>query len=113
MSYKKGDILVTAFPFAESLKIKKRPVVVLAGPFKVKNNIQLYWTLMITSTELSGWKGDIEIYDIKKAGLPIKSIIRTVKMACIDDNIISRKIGKLDKKTQQKVEKEFYSHLNF
>ena len=97
--YRKWDVLVTAFPFADDLKSKRRPAICVAS-FNPTDGIVLYWLLMVTSTRLKGWKGDIEIGDAKKAGLPIPSIVRTSKIACIDASFIDRKAGTLDTRTK-------------
>jgi mRNA interferase MazF len=93
--YKRGDVLVTAFPLSDSARLKKRPVVCVAA-LKPTRGIILYWVLMVTSTKLPRWSGDVRISDIKKAGLPIPSIVRTSKIACVDSSFIEKKVGALD-----------------
>ena len=100
--YKRGDILVTNFPFVDSSAGKRRPVMCLSS-IQPKRGIKLYWVLMITSTELKGWKGDVLISDHKAAGLPIPSIIRTAKIACTDDSLIEKKVGTLPSSTTKSV----------
>lgn len=105
MRYRRFDVLVTAFPFVDNKMMKKRPVVCIAF-FRPAPSITLYWVLMITSTALRKWKGDIEIRDLKKAGLPIPSIIRTCKVACVDGSMIEKRIGTLATQTQEAIQKE-------
>ena len=100
--YKRFDVLVTAFPFADSGLAKKRPVVCVAS-FRPTPAIELYWVLMITSSKMKKWRGDIEIHDLKTAGLPIPSIIRTCKIACIDASLIEKRVGTLDDATKEGV----------
>lgn len=102
MSYKKWDILVTQFPFADAHRAKKRPVLCISS-FSPKENITLCWVLMITSSTLSPWRGDVLITDREKAGLPIDSIIRTAKIACIDVSLIQKKVGTIDMPTRNAV----------
>lgn len=104
MRYKRWDVVVTAFPFADSGAVKKRPALCIAALAPTRS-IQLYWVLMITSTELKGWRGDIEIRDLKKTGLPIPSIIRAAKIACVDKSMIQKRVGVLDATTRTSVEK--------
>ena len=101
--YKPGDVLVTSFPFADSGVVKRRPVLCIAS-LAPKRGITLYWVLMITSTDLKGWKGDIVISDHKATGLPIPSIIRTAKIACIDGATIEKRVGVIDKATNKAVQ---------
>ncbi|MBI5470612.1 type II toxin-antitoxin system PemK/MazF family toxin [Candidatus Kaiserbacteria bacterium] len=104
MRFKRFDVVVTAFPYADDLLMKKRPAVCIASlrPFR---NIELYWVLMITSTKLKGWQGDIAVTDLKRAGLPIPSIVRTAKIACVDASLIEKKVGILDTATKTAVQK--------
>lgn len=102
--YKRFDIIVTAFPYADDVLVKKRPTVCIAS-FRPTRSIQLYWVLMVTSTKLKRWEGDIAIKDLKKAGLPIPSIVRTAKIACVDASLIEKKAGVLDASTKQAVQK--------
>ncbi|MEK7509636.1 MAG: type II toxin-antitoxin system PemK/MazF family toxin [Patescibacteria group bacterium] len=100
--YKRWDVLVTAFPFADELRSKMRPAVCVAA-FNPADDIELYWLLMITSTHLKGWKGDVDIDDVQKAGLPIPSIVRTSKIACVDASFVEKKAGVLDTRTKDAI----------
>ena len=102
MRYKHFDVLVTAFPFADSGLVKKRPVVCIAS-FHPSPAIELYWVLMVTSTKMKKWRGDIAIDDLSTAGLPIPSIVRTSKIACIDESMIEKRIGTLDRTAKDTV----------
>ena len=102
MHYKKWDVLVTTFPFADDARSKKRPVLCVAS-FHPTKDIELYWVLMVTSTKLKGWQGDIEVHDLKRTGLPVPSIVRTTKIACVDASLIEKKAGVLDATTKEAV----------
>ena len=102
--YREWDVVVTAFPFADDIAVKRRPVVCIAA-LNPTRTIELYWVLMITSTKLKGWRGDIEIQNRKKAGLPIPSIVRATKIACVDGSLIEKKAGVLDRVTKAEVRK--------
>ena len=104
MRYKRFDVVVTAFPYADALLAKKRPAVCVAS-FRPTRSIQIYWVLMITSSKLKGWQGDIAVRDLKMAGLPISSIVRTAKIACVDGSLIEKKAGTLDSTTKEATKK--------
>ena len=112
MAYRPGDIVVTLFPFADQALAKERPAVVCAGPWVVSDTIEICWVAMITTTELKGWRGDIEVPDIRAVGLPVPSIIRTLKIACIDTGAITKKLGSLDTETQHGVQDQIRAHLS-
>lgn len=96
--YKPGDVLVTAFPFADQSVSKRRPVLCVAH-INPQKGTTLYWVVMITSTENKAWLGDINIEDFKTVGLPVPSIVRTAKIACIDGTLITKKVGTIDDTT--------------
>ncbi len=100
--YKRGDVLVTDFPFVDRGVTKRRPVLCVAH-ITPQKGASLYWVLMITSTETKGWHGDINIYNYKAVGLPVPSLIRTAKIACIDGSLITKKVGSIDASTHETV----------
>lgn len=100
--YKRGDVLVTDFPFVDRGITKRRPVLCIAHITPQKGTT-LYWVLMITSTETKSWNGDIDIDNYKAVGLPVPSLIRTTKISCIDSSLITKKVGSIDKATHETV----------
>ena len=42
------------------------------------------WVVMITSAENRGWPDDVPVSNLKMAGLPSPSLIRSAKMATIE-----------------------------
>jgi len=112
MKYKKWDVVVTNFPYSDIGKTKRRPAVIVSKPFKLDSNIDIYWVLMITSTDLKGVEGDTQIKDLKMAGLPIESIVRPIKIANTENTVITKKIGTLDEATRRTTEDFLLSNLN-
>jgi len=112
MTYRHGDVVMTLFPFADGMSAKKRPAVICAGPWRVTKTIEICWVAMITTTILKGWPGDIDVADPARAGLPVVSIVRTLKLACIDTGNIVHKIGLLDPVTVDTVQKNIHKHLS-
>ncbi len=102
-NYSVWDIAVTEFPYTDKSDFKKRPVLICSDPFIINDKITLYWVLMITSTELKGWNGDFEINNWKSAGLNTPSIVRAIKIACLDQRTLIKKIGAIEKQTQKKI----------
>ena len=48
------------------------------------------WVVMITSAENRGWPDDVPVANLKLAGLPVPSLIRSAKIATIDASDGSR-----------------------
>ena len=112
MAHRHGDVVMTVFPFADGMSAKKRPALICAGPWRITKTIEVCWAVMITTTVLKGWPGDIDVSDRTAAGLPVASIIRTLKLACIDTRNITHKIGVLDSVTLRTVQKNIRKHLS-
>lgn len=84
------DVVAVPFPYVERPIMQRRPVVVLARP-PSGNRHPLLWVMMITSAANRPWPGDIPIADLNAAGLPRPSVIRSAKIAVIEQLDIERK----------------------
>ena len=93
MTFKPFDVLVVPFPFTDSAAVKRRPALVLsAEPFQ--DRIGHLVLAMITSHENLGWPLDVEISDLRAAGLPHASVVR-MKLFTLDERFVLRKAGRL------------------
>jgi len=101
------DIIYVPFPFTDLSTAKRRPCIII-GNFKPKSFNQHLIVAMITS-KISTIKfpHDIEIEDLKAAGLPTSSVIRLSKIVTIDSAIVIKKLGRLAKSEQTRVKREF------
>jgi len=89
------DVVVVPFPYADRLAEKRRPALVISNRKLAAHG--LVWLAMITSAGNEAWSSDVEITDLKRAGLPAASVVRTAKIACIEPGRIDRRAGRLDK----------------
>jgi mRNA interferase MazF len=81
-SFEPGQVVRVPFPYTDRPVRQHRPaLVVSAAPLGPQGD--LLWVLMITSAENRRWADDIPL-DAADAGLPVPSLIRTVKVATID-----------------------------
>ena len=89
MLYKRGDVVLVPFPYAQDFKLtKKRPVLVVSSPKKKNQEITV---AMITSVEKPG---DVLLKDWKDAKLLYASYVRA-KVVTIDPALILRRIGQV------------------
>lgn len=88
-----GAVIVVPFPYADRLAEKRRPAVVVSGPSV--HAAGFVWLAMITSARNPAMAGDLPIGDLAAAGLSVPSVIRPVKIACIEPSRILRSIGAL------------------
>lgn len=110
MSFKPWDIVAVPFPFADSETEKRRPALVISNN-GLADDHDLYWLVMITSAKNKKWKGDIAIADHEATGLPAPSLIRPAKLATLQQNMIIRRVGKLEKSQQRAVTKALQNYL--
>jgi mRNA interferase MazF len=66
---------------------------------------------MITSAENQRWRCDVVIADLDRAGLPVPSVVRTAKIACIEPGRVLKKAGTLDVSAVSKVHKRLRAYL--
>ncbi|HEX3936881.1 MAG TPA: type II toxin-antitoxin system PemK/MazF family toxin [Xanthobacteraceae bacterium] len=95
------DIVVVPFRCADRLAEKRRPALVISNRRLAAHD--LIWVAMITSADNAPWGSDVAIGDHARAGLPAPSVVRPVKLACIEPARIDRRIGRLDKAEARKV----------
>jgi mRNA interferase MazF len=103
------DVVVLPFPYSDQLAEKRRPALVISG--RKLAPYGLVWVAMITSADNKAWPSDVAIKDLKGAGLPLPSVVRPAKIACIETGRIVRRAGRLDKKAAQAVTQELRQFL--
>ncbi len=95
------DVVKVPFPYTNRPVQQYRPALVIAIN-NGKAAPQLLWVLMITSAENRGWAGDIELSELNGAGLPVPSVVRTVKIATIE-RAMAEKVGRLSLPDRRRV----------
>ncbi|HTQ14060.1 MAG TPA: type II toxin-antitoxin system PemK/MazF family toxin [Rhizomicrobium sp.] len=88
------DLVVVPFPYADRLAEKRRPAVVVSTAAMSERH-KLVWLAMVTSADNPRWDCDVDIADLKTAGLPAPSRVRPVKLATADVARVLRRIGRL------------------
>ncbi len=83
------DVVAVPFPYVERPVVRQRPAVVLAKP-PSGNRHPLLWVMMITTAIRRPWPGDILIADLASAGLPRPCLIRSAKVAVVENVAIER-----------------------
>ncbi|KQO43496.1 MULTISPECIES: type II toxin-antitoxin system PemK/MazF family toxin [unclassified Methylobacterium] len=88
-----GAVIVVPFPYADRLVEKRRPALVVSGADVARAGF--VWVAMITSARNAAMPGDLAIEDLDEAGLVTASVVRPIKIACIEPSRILRRIGSL------------------
>jgi mRNA interferase MazF len=93
---KKGDVILTPFPFTDLTSSKVRPAVVISLN-KKGTDVIICFISSVIDYELT--ESDLLIKDTDKnfgkAGLKVSSVIKADKIATIDSKIIIGKLGEL------------------
>lgn len=82
-TFEQGDVVKVPFPYTDRAARAYRPALVVSAP-AIEERHGLLWLVMITSAANRGWTGDVRVRDLRRARLPVASIVRTAKVATID-----------------------------
>ena len=66
---------------------------------------------MVTNAKHTAWEGDVEVSNLKGAGLPVASVVRPAKLATFDESAIVRAVGSLPTKDRVEVVKSLTAFL--
>ena len=92
-TFERGDVIKVPFPYTDRATRQSRPALVVSTG-RLEELHGLLWVVMITSAENRGWPGDVPVENLKMAGLPVPSLIRSAKIATIDASDAS-KLGRV------------------
>lgn len=93
--FRPWDVVLVPFPYGEQTAVSKvRPAVVVSSA-RLPQRTRMYYVAMVTNAEHRPWDGDVAVSDLEQAGLPIPSIVRSAKLATIDQSAILRALGTL------------------
>jgi len=90
------SVIAVPFPFTDRSATKKRPALVISSPSGFGNLIGHSVMAMITSSKNSHWPLDVELKDLKSAGLSSASMVR-MKLFTLDHRMVISVIGKLSR----------------
>ncbi len=105
--YKQGEIIIVPFPFSDLSSIKQRPVLVLSKNTdndKVEDIITCGITSNIKDPKYSVL---IELNNLIEGEIPKPSRIKVDKLFTISQDIVKKKIGRINRETFEKVKTEF------
>ena len=107
--FQAGDVIVVPFPYSDRFAEKRRPALVVSN--SEMESLGYVWVVMITSAKHARIKHDRLIGDLNAAGLDAPSLIRPIKIACIEPSRIIRKAGALPAKEMQPVSAAIQSFI--
>lgn len=102
------DVVIVPFPFSNQPGAKRRPALVLStSGFNRRGQIVL---AMITTAGHHPWPGDVNLSNLKAAGLNAACLVR-LKLFTLDQRLILKKIGRLALADQNQITMELQSYL--
>jgi mRNA interferase MazF len=88
-TFSQGDVIKVPFPYTDRSTRQSRPALIVStGPIEALHG--LLWVVMITSAQNRGWPGDVPVANLRTAGLPVASVVRTAKIATIEASDATR-----------------------
>lgn len=108
--YRPWDVVVVPFPYSDQTQATVRPGVIVSAP-RLHQKTRQYYVAMITNARHTAWDGDAEVSNLKGAGLPVPSVVRTAKLATFDESTIVRAVGSLPTKDRAEVLKSLTAFL--
>jgi len=105
--YRQGEIVIVPFPFSDLSSIKQRPVLILSKNMdneKVEDIITCGITSNIKDSKYSVSIGNENLVEGK---VPKPSRIKIDKLFTISQDIVKKKVGRINKETFEKVKSEF------
>lgn len=91
--FEPGDVVVVPFPYSDRFVEKRRPALIVSNSLIGREGF--VWLVMITSARQSKMAHDINIRDLMRAGLDAPSLVRPIKIACVEPSRIIRRLGAL------------------
>ncbi|MCE9501505.1 MAG: type II toxin-antitoxin system PemK/MazF family toxin [Leptospira sp.] len=111
MTFKQFDVVSVPFPFTDKNSSKRRPALVLSDEKSFNSIAGQSILAMITSALHTSWPLDIQIKDLKSAGLPTASVVR-MKLFTLDHFLVIRLAGHLSATDEREVQKTLKKLLN-
>ncbi len=105
--YRQGEIVVVPFPFSDLSSIKQRPVLILSKDIDNGTAEDVITCGITSNVKDSKYSILIENKNLIEGNIPRTSRIKVDKLFTISQNIIKKKIGRINEDTFEKVKSEF------
>lgn len=95
--FKRGDVVLIAFPFTDLSTTKMRPALVVSSDVFNQNHLDIVLVAITSQVSKRIPLSDhlLSLEDQKRAGLPKPSVIKLGKVVTLDQRLIRKKLGRL------------------
>jgi len=105
--FNRGDIVIVPFPFSNLTRIRQRPVLVLSKSVYLKECDDVITCGITSNLKDSKYSVLIDNSDLIEGNIPVQSRIKVDKLFTLEQGIIIKKVGRINKETLNKVKREF------
>ena len=105
--YKQGEIVIVPFPFSDLSSIKQRPVLILSKNIDNENAEDAITCGITSNIKDSKHSVLIDNKNLVEGNIPKPSRVKVDKLFTISQDIIKKKVGRINKETFDKVKLEF------
>ena len=105
--YKQGEIIIVPFPFSDLSSVKQRPVLVLSKNMDNEKVGDVITCGITSNIKDSKYSILIETKNLIEGEIPKPSRVRVDKLFTISQEIVKKKVGRINKETFEKVKLEF------
>jgi len=109
--FNQGDILIVPFPFSDLTSVRQRPVLVLSRKEYNEKCEDIINCGITSNLKDSKYSILIENSDLAEGNIPVKSRIKLDKMFTLEQGIVIKKLGRVNKETSNLARKEFFNFI--
>jgi mRNA interferase MazF len=112
-AFKKGDVVLVAFPFTDLTSSKVRPALVVSSDSFQRSGLDVVLAGITSQIPKKIPATDflLSLEDQHLAGLPKPSLVRLGKIVTLDQRLIRKKLGRLSEPTLAKLSVELQKLL--
>ena len=111
ITFKQGEILIVPFPFSDLSNTKQRPVLVLSTDRYNKQTEDIITCGITSHLKDSQHSVLIDNNNLEEGNIPKQSRIKVDKLFTLEQSIVRKSVGKINKSTFNKVKNEFFKLL--
>ena len=105
--YKQGEIVIVPFPFSDLSSIKQRPVLILSKNIDNEKVEDIVTCGITSNVKNSKYSVLIKNEDLIEGEVPKINRVKVDKLFTISQDIVKKKVGRINKEAFEKVKSEF------